>query len=442
MTAKFLWLFRLGAGLALLSLAVPRALAERMSFLDNGALRIGVDLDIGGTITHLSAAGDGENLINSHDLGRQIQQSYYSGPQPFGQAHPNWKNWPWNPIGSGDVYGNPSRTLKHSNDGQALYVKSRPMQWALNNVPGDCSFETWIRLDGPAAVVRCRLSNHRDDKTQYPAADQELPAVYTIGELHRLFTYDGPEPFTGGELRRVENSGPPWASWRATENWAALVNNDNWGVGVVHPGVYAFIGGFHGEPGRGGPKDNPTGYIAPTRREILDHNVVYEYEYVLVLGTLDEIRAQATARRVRDGRPDYHFKRGREHWTFANAVDAGFPSEGGLRVRPRGGAPRLIGPEQWWEADSAPRLFIRAGCDANEPAKAALYWRTAEAPEFSPERRVEFVIKPDGELRDHELDLAAHPEYRGTITGLRIDPIESADETDEIRVEFISWKKP
>lgn len=431
---------RLGGWLmALALLATPATTtAEKMDYLDNGTIKIGVDLDMGGSITHLSTS-TGENLINSHDLGRQVQQSYYSGPQPFGQPNPNWKNWPWNPIGSGDVYGHPSRLLKHSNDGKTLYVKARPMQWALNNVPGDCAFETWITLDGSAAVIRSRLTNQRDDKTQYPAHDQELPAVYTIGKLHRLFTHDGPKPFTGAELRLVENSGPPWTSWRATENWAALVNDDGWGVGVIHPGIYSFIGGFHDKPGKGGPKDNPTGYIAPVRREILDHNIVYEYEYVLILGTLAEIRDQAAARRVADGRPDYRFDRDRQHWIYQNAGDAGFPLEGGLRVRPKGKDPQMIGPEQWWEAEAAPKLFIRAAHKA-KPGKASLFWKTAEEPAFSPDRRVEFDIQPDGEPHTYELNLAAHPKYRGTITGLRLDPIEAPAEGDEARVEFISWK--
>ena len=101
-----------------------------MSYLDNGTIRIGVNLDIGGSITHLSASRAGENLINSHDLGRQVQQSYYAGPHPFGKAHPAWKGWSWNPIGSGDVYGHPSRVLKHTNDGKALHIETLPMQWA------------------------------------------------------------------------------------------------------------------------------------------------------------------------------------------------------------------------------------------------------------------------------------------------------------------------
>lgn len=417
-----------------------RSMAERMSYLDNGTIRIGVNLDIGGTITHLSRSGNGENLINSHDLGRQIQQSYYSGPHPFGKAHPAWKNWPWNPIGSGDVYGNSSRVLRHTNDGKVLYVKNVPMQWALKDVPGDCTFETRITLEGSAALIHCRLNNHRKDKTQYPASNQELPAVYTIGKLHRLFTYDGQKPFTGAPLREVENSGPPWAAWTASENWAALIDDEGRGVGVVEPGVYAFIGGFHGKPGQGGPKDDPTGYIAPVRREILDHDITYEYRYALVLGTLEEIRAYAVAHRIKDTRPDFRFDHDRQHWIYANASDAGVPAKGGLTIRPGRTDPQMLGPEQWWDAASVPKLHIRATYRTG-PGKAEVFWSVLGKKGFAAERRVEFAIQPDGKPHTYEVDLSSSPQYQGTITGLRFDPIDSGRDGDEVMVEFISWKE-
>ncbi len=317
------------AVIASLLVASP-ARAERMSYLANDSIKIGVDLDQGGTITFLARADGGENLINCHDLGRQIQQSYYSGPHPFGKAHPGWKNWSWNPIGSGDVYHHASRVLEHTNDGKTLYTKTIPMQWALDNVPGECTFETWITLEGKTARVRNRLVNDRPDRTQYSAHDQELPAVYTIGKLYRLFTYKDDRPFENQPLHQIHNAGPPWAGWTATENWAALVNDRGWGVGVIQPGVYSFIGGFHDKPNTGGSRDNSTGYIAPVRKEILDHNIVYEYRYRLALGSLEEIRAAAAACRVSDTRPDYRFSRDRQHWIFVNAVDSGFPIQGSL----------------------------------------------------------------------------------------------------------------
>lgn len=426
--------------IAMTALAATHARAEKISRLDNGVIQIGVDLDHGGTITLLARSKGGENLINAHDLGRQIQQSYYSGPSPYGKAHPAWKNWPWNPIGTGDVYGHASRVLAHTNDGHSLEVKSIPMQWALDNVPGKCEFETLITLDGPTARVRCRLINHRADTTQYPAHGQELPAVYTIGKLHRLFTYQGDEPFMNQPLTLIKNAGPPWASWTASENWAALVDDQGFGVGVIHPGVYSFWGGFHDKPGQGGPKDNPTGYIAPVRLEILDHNIVYEYDYFLSLGTLEQIRAVATAMRTKDPRPDDHFTHDRRHWTLSGATDGGYPFDGSWKIMLGSGASQLIGPETWWSAATAPRLYVRASL-TGRPRTASVSWKGVRE-KFDAKKRVKLELPADGKFHMIELDLAAQPSYRGTLAGLRLD-IDAADHAgDVLRIESISLKSP
>ena len=424
-----------------LGLVRTSASAERMSYLDNGLIRIGVDREIGGSITFLARSNGGENLINSHDLGRQVQQSYYSGPQPFGQAHPGWKGWPWNPIGSGDVYNNPSRVIKHTSDGKTLYTKTIPMQWALNNVPGECTFETWITLKDKTAVVTCRLENHRSDQTQYPARDQELPAVYTIGKLHRLVTYIGDRPFEGQPLVQIRNAGPPWAHFTATENWAAQVDDQGFGVGVIHPGVYSFQGGFSGKAGVGGPKDDPTGYLGPIRQEIIDHNIIYVYYYILAIGTSDEIRVEAAKHRITDSRPNYDFTHGREHWIYHNGRDRGISLDEGLRIQATGNDPYMIGPEHWWRAERVPKLFIRAAFRTRSN-RSAIFW-SVPGPQggFHPDRRVEFAIQPDGQFHDYEVNLASSPTYRGTITGLRLNLPLTEGNIDEARIQSISWNK-
>ena len=231
----------------------PRHLRDesRMSYLDNGEIRLGVDLTLGGAITFLSTSKDRLNVVNNHDCGRQIQMSHYSGPVPFvagdKQPHKSWTGIGWNPIQSGDVYGNGAKVLEHRNDGRTLYVKCVPMHWPLENVPGECTYECWIRLEGNTAEVRCRFQNARSDKTQYPARCQELPAVYTNGPLYRLMTYRGDKPFTADALTELPPKFP-WQRWLATENWAALVRSDNWGLGIWNPDAYAFSGGFAGKP--------------------------------------------------------------------------------------------------------------------------------------------------------------------------------------------------
>jgi len=215
-----------------------------MRYLDNGVVRVGVDLDMGGVITYLSRSSDSYNVINSHDLGREVQQSYYAGPTPYGNANPDWANWPWNPIGAGDSYGNRSVATSSRSDGGTLYVRTIPKQWALDNVACECFFETWITLDGAAVNLRYRLTNHRGDLTAYGAYGQEMPAVYTIGKLYRIFTYDGVAPFTGDSAREVPFvAGPPWQNLAPTENWVALLDQSGWGLGVWNRDASVFIAG-------------------------------------------------------------------------------------------------------------------------------------------------------------------------------------------------------
>lgn len=226
--------------------APAAAKPPRRSYLENALVKIGVDLDRGGSIGYLADTKKGGNVVNIHDLGRWIGPSYYAGPRPFGKPHPGWKDWPWNPVSAGDVYSNPSKVVETKNDGQTLYVKAVPGQWALENVPGECTLETWITLEGRSVQVRNRLTNLRKDQKQYPALDQELPAANTIGKLHRLLTYTGDRPYTGGRLTEIPRSpsakgSPRWSTFFATEHWAALVDDDDWGLGVIHSGVVRFL---------------------------------------------------------------------------------------------------------------------------------------------------------------------------------------------------------
>jgi|GEM_PF-271547 len=426
--------------------------AEDMSYLDNGVIRLGVDLKLGGSITYLAESGNKVSMINSHDWGRQIQMSFYSGPVPFvpnrKQPSKTWAGLGWNPIQSGDCAGNRSVVTEHRNDGASLYVKCIPMQWPLDNEPGECTFESWIRLRDNTAVVRCRINNHRADTTQYSGRGQELPAIYTNGPWYRLMSYAGDRPFTGGELsqfkktwtRPEEVQGSPWENWLATENWAALVNEDNRGVGVFKPGTYSFTGGFFGKPGSGGSKDAPTGYISPIQDEILDHNIQYDYEYTLIVGTLDEIRRFACENRSRSSLPDYRFEKDRQHWVYRNAVDTGWPIRGHLHVKLEADDPQLIGPTAFWDASEVPVLYVHAACMTRR-TDARLFWKTSSQPHFSDEKSVGFTLKPDGNQHVYEIDLAGCPAYKGSITGIRLDPVSAGVEGDYIQIKQITWKK-
>ena len=404
-----------------------------LSFLDNGVIRVGVDLARGGTITYLSASFSTglpvENVINSWDLGREVQQSYRSGP---GDS--------WNPTAAGDA--RPSTVLEQTNDGKTIYTKTIPMLWG-RDVACECVVEQWIMLEGSTVQGHNRFTNSRSDHTEYDPAGSELPAAYTNGTYWRLFTYDGDAPYTNAPLTQVPPHlpGPDWSSFPATEHWAALVNDSGFGLGVFNPAVTSFLGGFAGNTlDAGGPNDDPTGYIAPVLGEIIDWNIVYEYDYALVLGTLDEIRAYAVAHRP-DSHPDYHFARDRQHFsTFVNTTDAGWPISGALHVNLNQNDPYIIGPEQWWPASEVPHLYITAAYHTSG-THAQVFW-TVPGAGTAQERSVRFEAIPDGQYHTYAVNLAASPTYQGTITGIRFDPTDGNDPGGYVDIASISWSAP
>jgi hypothetical protein len=411
--------------------AAARDHEAKMSWLDNGTIRLGVDLALGGAITWLSRSGSEENVINSHDWGRQVQMSYYSGPVPFivGDTRPakHREHIGWNPIQAGDDFGHGSRVLAHRNDGRTLYVKCIPMQWPLNDVPGDCTFECWFELDGAAVRARCRLNNARTDHAFYAARGQELPAVYTNRPYHRMMTYTGERPFTGEPAEQLKTGGPVegWSMWLATENWSALVNDAGWGVGVWNPDCVRFGGGYNGTPGAGGAKSAECGYIAPGRDEILDHNIAHEYRYELVLGTVEEIRAHVVRRSAARTLPAWKFERDRQGWHYRNASDQGWPVRGELNVRFDTSDPSLVSSHFACRAEDMPMLVLDAAFTTSE-REAQVFWSTAAEAGFVEKRSLRFPIVGDGERREVRVRLGDSPEYRGLIVQLRLDPVNEA----------------
>lgn len=340
--------------------------------IENDCIRLGVNLGLGGAVTSLCRKG-GPNLINSYDWGRQVQMSFYSYPTPYlpqgKTVRESWKFLGWNPIQSGDCFGHRSRILEHRCTDNEIYVRCIPMHWPLDNVPGECTFETWYRLNGTRVDVTARLNNARPETVWSPARGQELPAVYTNGEWYKLVSYTGAQPFTGGPVSalctRENGLGWPWVSYLSTEHWAALVNDENEGLGVYNGGVYHFIGGFFGEKGTGGPKDVNTGYISPVSEEILDRNIEYTYQYSLIVGSVEDIRRTAAELTDRAAENTWRFAHSRCHFTYRNIADAGWPVGDCLDFSfdPSGA---LVSPTLFCGAGSLHELVLDAALEGGE----------------------------------------------------------------------------
>ena len=210
-------------------------------------------------------------------------------------------------------------------------------------------------------------------------------------------------------------------------------------MGIWEPGTFKFIGGFAGKPGSGGPKDGPTGYIAPLQEEILDWNIDCDYSYTLIVGRLEEIRKFVYEHSSKHEPPHYRFKKDRQHWHYRNAKDSGWPIKGELKVLLQANHPQLIGPAGFWRAEDASRLHIEAACEASQP-HAKIFWSRLDRPSFPPEQNVTFDLIADNKFHHYEIDLAAAAEYRGIITGLRFDPVPAGKVSEFIRIKSISFK--
>jgi hypothetical protein len=266
--------------------------------IDNDILTLKLDLTRGGAISYLSLSGSERSVVNISDEGRYIQQSYYAGKsldrKADGQA-PNWSPWCWNPIQVGDAFRNRAKILNFKKKKNQLYVKCTPMQWDMNNHPAEAEMEQWTTLEGPVLKVRNRLTCHRTDQIYGDGieSDQELPAVYPISALKKLYTYLGDTPFTNAPFANPEVvflASGFWGKYQnVSEHWMAFVDDNNWGMGVYNPKCDHFLAGMSGKPGNEAA-DGSTSYIAPVKKEILYKNCVYEYEYYIIIGTLQEIR--------------------------------------------------------------------------------------------------------------------------------------------------------
>lgn len=99
---------------------------EDMRYIENDQVKIGIDLNLGGAIAYLADQTKKENMINSCDLGREVQMSFYSGPDPYDNCTFMNSSWPWNPIEAGDRFSHPSKVLQLTHTNDVINITIRP----------------------------------------------------------------------------------------------------------------------------------------------------------------------------------------------------------------------------------------------------------------------------------------------------------------------------
>ena len=274
-------------------------------YLENQRFKVGLRLVWGGGITFIQdkqcKVEKLGNLINTHDAGRLVQQSYYgtAGNDEYQPGVYNDTKWVYNPVQGGDQYWNHSRLIDIIVSKNSVYVKSQPQDWSLDGEITPSYMENTYTIYDDRIVVDNRFVDFSGWEHRY--AHQELPAFYTVSYLDRFSYYNGLSPWTDDGL--ISHDGLPFCGGEEkaqcyfklfesnSETWCAWTNaDDNYGIGLYVPGADMLLAGRFGDGSSKKPNDNSCSYVAPVNTLMIESFVPIEYSYMIAAGSLEEIR--------------------------------------------------------------------------------------------------------------------------------------------------------
>lgn len=305
-----------------------RELPDDYIYIQNDEIKIGVSLKWGGALAYYEdlnsdveavyhngrikvdskasekygceCVNSNVNLINRHDTGRLIQQSYY-GTRDESEYTPGVfmkQVWSYNPVQGGNQYNESSEIVDYKITDNSIYIKCRPLDWAKSAEYITPSYmEATYTLKGKLLKVDCRFTDFSGYSSVYKG--QELPAFYPIEPFNTLVHYEGDKPGTNDKLSYQKDLGF-WAEtgyprFKTTEKWSAFVGEfkDSFGLGLysdtcdkVLAGVFKRDKTQNADPS----VDNPTSYIAITQPFMFQSFVPFEYSFSITSGTAEEMR--------------------------------------------------------------------------------------------------------------------------------------------------------
>lgn len=451
-------------------------------YLESDRYKLGIDLGWGGTVSYLEdkacTVPDLTNLVNRHDTGRLIQQSFY-GVQENDEYKPGVSfdsKWRYNPVQGGDQYNNPSRLIDVVITENSLYIKSQPQDWSLDNALTPSYYENTYTLDGDCVKVDNRFTDYSG--WEHPFAGQELPAFYTVSYLDTFVWYNGEEPWAGDALSSKGDL-PFWGDHagectfvlreKNTETWCAWVSGgDDYGLGVYVPNIDQHKAGRYEFDGSKSDMANSTGYVAPINILKLVSFDPIEYSYLLTAGNIATIRETFTARKDftdnADLRVNYQSSRlpsvegditkldftgGQNLALLTNPMDTAVVydeamgavkltagSVGDVSVTlPYGSSPTPLAAESY----KTLKIEYMIPTDASKPSyQSDLFICTGniKAPDGNARIRVDLV--KDGEYHVLEVKLAGNPYWTGDIHMIRFDYFDFSSAGDVMYIKNIT----
>jgi hypothetical protein len=249
---------------------------EGWVYLDNGQVRLGINLKAGACIGWFSPSHSAENLLNTYDVGRYVQQSYYGDEDG---SDWNGKPWRYNPVQGGSWRNEPAQVVESRAEKDQLYAKIIPRHWATGQKLDEVTMEQWLKLDGGLARLRFKMT-YNGQKTHLPR-HQELPALFVKPTLDTLI-FTSPE----GQLQRLKPGFPNQYVHLGSIPWIAWVNDQDSGLGLYMPHTreattYRVRHGNRGD----------CSYLAPIQTFALKPGLTFEYEVILAIGSLEHLRS-------------------------------------------------------------------------------------------------------------------------------------------------------
>lgn len=249
--------------------------AEHWVYLDNGHIRLGVNMSAGACVGWFSHSHSSDNVLNAYDVGRYVQQSYYGNAD---SSDWNGKPWRYNPVQGGSWRNEPALVIESREEKDQLYAKIRPRHWATGELLKEVEMEQWLRLDGGLARLKYKMSFSGTE--EHKPYHQELPALFVKPSLDTLIFVS-----RDGQLTRKQ-PGFPNEMIRFSDPWLAWVDAKDNGLGIFCPyskeaTSYRVREGNQGD----------VSYVAPLQTFALKPGLVFEYEVVLALGTVEQIRS-------------------------------------------------------------------------------------------------------------------------------------------------------
>ena len=274
-------------------------------YLENNRYKVGINLKWGGGISYIEDKKNSQsglsNLINSHDTGRLIQQSYYGtkGNEAYEPGESFYQKWFYNPVQGGDQFGHPSRLIDFRIDNSSVYTKSQPQDWAKYNCLTPSYMENTYVLDEGYIQVDNRFVDYSG--WENPKQGQELPAFYVVSYLDQFVFYNGNEGWTDDTLT-IKSDLPFWGPYKEectfafnkanTERWCAWFSEEiNYGIGIYVPNVEQVCAGRYEYDGSKDAYSNSTNYVSPgSELKIVSFEPI-EYSYMITCGAINDIRS-------------------------------------------------------------------------------------------------------------------------------------------------------